>query len=122
MFSALAILIGCMGLFGLVSLAVEQRTKEIGIRKVLGASAGSIVKMISREFLVLVVVANILAWPLAWISMNYWLDNFAYATKISWATFLLVGAFSITIALMTISYQAIRAAHTSPVDAIGNEC
>ncbi|MEE9443598.1 MAG: ABC transporter permease [candidate division Zixibacteria bacterium] len=117
-FSSLAIFIGCLGLFGLASFTAEQRTKEIGIRKVLGASVAGIVQMISREFVVLVTIANVLAWPLAWYVMNLWLEDFAYRVEITWMVFLLVGGFSLIIALLTVSYQAIRAAHANPVDAI----
>lgn len=117
-FSSLAIFIACLGLLGLASYTAERRTKEIGIRKVLGASVSGIVQMISREFLILVSIANILAWPVAWLFMNAWLQDFAYRVEIKWTIFLIVGGVSIILALITVSFQAIKAARTNPVDSI----
>lgn len=120
-FSILAISIACSGLFGLASFAAEQRTKEIGIRKVLGASVQSIIAMMSSNFLVLVVVSNIIAWPLAWFAMNRWLQNFAYRIEIGWWMFALAGGLALLIALLTVSTQAIRAALANPVESLRYE-
>lgn len=120
-FGALAIFIAALGLFGLASYTAEQRTKEIGIRKVLGASINNIVRMMSKEYLVLVVVANLVAWPLAWYFMNDWLQEFAYHIEMNIGTFLLVGCFTLVIALLSVGYQALRAACTNPIDAIEYE-
>ncbi|MBA7661266.1 hypothetical protein ES703_69281 [subsurface metagenome] len=120
-FAALTILIGCLGLFGLVAFAAERRTKEIGIRKVLGASVQQIVGMLSREFVILVLVANVLAWPVAWYAMNRWLQNFAYRIDLSWWIFVLAGALALVIALATVSTQAIKAATANPVDSLRYE-
>lgn len=120
-FASLAILIGCLGLFGLASFMAEQRTKEIGIRKVMGASLNSIVLLLSKEFALLVVVANIIAWPVAYLVMNSWLQNFAYPVKLSPGIFVLSAAAALIIALFTISFQAIKAALTNPVDALKYE-
>src|SRR5947209_7312419 len=101
-FSLLAILIACLGLFGLVTYAAEQRTKEIGIRKVLGATVANIVNMLSKDFLKLVFIAMVIAFPLAWWSMNKWLEDFAYRTTIDWKVFLLAGLCATGIALVTV--------------------
>ncbi|MCG8605612.1 ABC transporter permease, partial [bacterium] len=120
-FSFLAILIGCIGLFSLASLTLEQRTKEVGIRKVLGASAPNIVGLFSREFLKLVFWANAIAWPLAYLGMRHWLQAFAYRIDLSWWVFLLAGGLALVIALATVSTQAIRAALANPVDSLRYE-
>ena len=120
-FSALAILIACLGLFGLAEFSAEQRTKEIGIRKVLGASIPGIIGMISKEFLILTFTANLLAWPIAWYFMNNWLQNFAYRTNITWWIFFLAGGIALLIALATISFQAIKAATANPVESLRYE-
>jgi predicted permease len=120
-FSLLAIFIACLGLFGLASFTAEQRTKEIGIRKVLGASGFSVVQLLSREFITLVVIAVVVAWPLAWIAMNRWLEDFAYHVDLGWSTFVLAGFLALFIALLTISGQAIRAARDNPVRALKYE-
>jgi len=117
----LAIFISCLGLFGLSSLMNKQRTKEIGIRKVLGASLSGIFVMLSKEFAKWVLIANIIAWPIAYFVMTKWLQNFAYRTNIGWWTFLLAGIFALVIALLTVSYQAIRAALANPVNAMRYE-
>jgi putative ABC transport system permease protein len=114
-FATLAILISCLGLFGLASFVAEQRTKEIGIRKVMGASASQIVVMLSSTFIRWVLLANLIAWPLAYLSMNKWLQNFAYRIDIGWSVLAAAGLLSIVIALFTVSWQAIRAANTNPV-------
>ncbi len=120
-FAILAILIACMGLFGLATYAAEQRIKEIGIRKVLGASVNNIVEMLSRDFLILVLVSSIIAFPLAWWAMHSWLQDFAYRIAIPWWVFLLAGVIALLIALATISFQAIRAAVSNPVKALRSE-
>lgn len=120
-FSLLAIFIGCLGLFGMSAFTAEQRTKEIGIRKVLGASVVGIVRLLSKEFLLLVGIANLIAWPIAYYSMNQWLKNFAYRVGIGWTTFALAGILALLIALITVSFQALKAAIANPVDAIKYE-
>jgi len=120
-FTILAIIIACLGLFGLVSFIVDQRTKEIGIRKVMGASVLSIVKIISWEFLILVMIANVIAWIPAYYYLNQWLDEFAFRTSLSIWIFVSTTLISIMIALITVSSQAIRAASSNPVDALKYE-
>ena len=120
-FAGLAIFIACLGLFGLASFTIEQRTKEIGIRKVLGASVSGIVAMLSRDFVKLVMLANVIAWPLAWYGMRQWLQDFAYRTDFSWWIFGLAAALALFIALLTVSFHAVRAAVSNPVEALRNE-
>lgn len=120
-FAALAILISCLGLYGLVSIATQQRTKEIGIRKVLGASVRSIVKLLSKDFLILVTVSLLIASPMAWYAMNKWLSNFAFKTDVAWWIFGLAGLVTIGITLLTVSFQSIRAALTNPVKSLKTE-
>jgi predicted permease len=119
--TALAVLISCLGLLGLVIYTTTQRTKEIGVRKVLGASVSQIVQLISKDFIVLVLLAFLIAMPLAWIGMNKWLENFAYRTSISWWIFLLAGSVMILIALLTLAFQTIRAAVANPVKSLRTE-
>jgi len=120
-FTLVAILLSCLGLFGLSVYAAEQRTKEIGIRKVLGASVSGIVGLLSRDFLILVAIAVVVASPLAWWAMNKWLEDFAYRTQISWWIFALAGVIALLIALLTVSFQAIRAAIANPVKSLRTE-
>lgn len=120
-FTIIAILISCLGLFGLATFSAEQRTKEIGIRKVLGASVQSIVALLSKEFLILVAIAIVIASPLAWWAMNKWLQDFAYRTSVQWWVFVAAAAIAIVIALLTISTQAIKAALTNPVKNLRTE-
>ena len=120
-FAGLAILIACFGLFGLAAYMAEQRTKEIGIRKVFGATVSGIVMLLSKDFARLVLVAIVLAAPLAYLTMQNWLDTFAYRVEMSWWIFLLTGLAALTIALATVSYQAIRAALANPVKALRYE-
>ena len=120
-FTFLAIFISCLGLFGLAFYLTEQRTKEIGVRKVLGASVPKIVTMLSKEFLKWVLIANMIAWPVAYYFMDKWLQNFAYRTDIKIWTFLLSGALAFIIALLTVSYQTIKAANANPVDSLRYE-
>jgi len=120
-FSLFAIFIACLGLFGLASFTAEKRTKEIGIRKVLGATLSNIMLLLSKEFTLLVLVSNIIAWPVSYFAMQSWLNNFAYKTGIGWIVFVLAGFLTLVISLLTVSYQAIRAALTDPAVAIRYE-
>ena len=120
-FAIFAILIACLGLFGLVTYAAEQRTKEIGIRKVLGAKVGGIVAMLSRDFVRLVFIASLIAFPLAWWGMNQWLQGFAYRIGVSWWIFVAAGLTAVLIALVTVSVQTIRAALANPVSSLRSE-
>lgn len=120
-FSGLTIFIACMGLFGLVSFTVQQRTKEIGVRKVLGASEQSILKLISREFVILILIANLVAFPAAYFVVSSWLQNFAYKTSMSIVAYFLAGGVALLIALFTISLQALRATKVNPVDVLKYE-
>jgi ABC-type antimicrobial peptide transport system permease subunit len=120
-FSFLAIFISCLGLFGLVTFTAEQRVKEIGIRKVLGASVSGIVRMLSRDFLILVLIAAMIAFPVAWWAMNRWLGDFAYRIDIGWWVFVVAGIAALLIALLTVSFQAIKAAIANPVKSLRTE-
>ncbi|MFH2107356.1 MAG: ABC transporter permease [Chrysiogenia bacterium] len=120
-FSLLAIAIACLGLLGLATFATQQRTKEIGIRKVLGASVLNLSRLLSNEFLKLVLLANLIAWPLAYFVMNRWLRDFAYRTSLGLELFLFSGVLALVIAMLTVSYQSIRAARANPVDSLRNE-
>jgi len=120
-FATLAIFVACLGLFGLAAFTAEQRTKEIGIRKVLGASISGIVLLLSKEFTKLVLVSNLIAWPIAYWAMNRWLQDFAYRIHIGVGTFLLAGVLALIIALLTVSFQAIKAALANPVKALRYE-
>jgi putative ABC transport system permease protein len=120
-FAILAIVIACLGLFGLVTYMAEQRTKEIGIRKVLGATVGNVVTMLSKDFLILVGVAAILAFPVAWWAMHQWLSDFAYRIDISVWVFVFAGIAALLIALLTVSFQAVKAALSNPVKSLRTE-
>jgi len=120
-FTFLAILIACLGLFGLASFSTEKRTKEIGIRKALGASVSEIILMLSKEFTKWVLAANVIAWPIAYFAMKQWLQNFAYRTEIGFSTFILAGVLAFVIALLTVGYQSIKAARANPVEALRYE-
>ncbi len=120
-FSVLAILIACLGLFGLSAFIAEQRTKEIGVRKVLGASVQSIIGLISKEFMILVAVSFIIAAPAAWWAMDKWLQDFAYRINIEWWVFAVAGAIAFGIALITTGYQAIKTARMNPVTSLRME-
>ena len=120
-FGALAVFIACLGLFGLASFTLEQRTKEIGVRKVLGASVNNIIFLLSKEFAKLVLFANIVAWPLAFYVMNRWLGNFAYRIGIGWDIFVLSGILAIVIALFTVCFHSVRAALSNPATALRYE-
>lgn len=120
-FAILAILIACLGLFGLATYMAEQRTKEIGVRKVLGATVPSIVSLLSQDFIKLVLIAALIAFPLSWWAMNSWLEEFAYRINIGWWVFLIAGLSAMFIALATVSYQAIKAAIANPVKSLRTE-
>ena len=120
-FAVLAIFISCLGLLGLASYSTIQRTKEIGIRKVLGASTSNIVNLLSKDFLKLVAVSALIAFPIAWFAMHKWLEDFAYRIGVSWWVFLAAGFLATLIALFTISFQAIRAAIANPVKSLRTE-
>ena len=119
--TGIAIFISCMGLFGLVAFTTRQRTKEIGIRKVLGASVTQIVQLLSKDFLKLVILGIVIASPIAYWAMNKWLQDFAYRIDIEWWIFALAGIVAIVIALLTVSYQSIRAAMVNPVKSLRTE-
>ena len=120
-FAGLTIFVACLGLFGLATFTAERRTKEIGIRKVLGASSRAIVALLSKEFLRLVVVSFLIAAPLAWLVMNRWLQDFAYRTTIGWWIFVLAALLAAGIAILTIGFRALRAAMSNPVDSLRAE-
>jgi putative ABC transport system permease protein len=120
-FALLSIMVACLGLFGLSAFAAEQRTKEIGIRKVLGASVSGIIQMLSKDFLKLVLIATIIAFPVAWWAMTKWLQDFAYRIPIGWWIFFLAGGLALLIALFTVSFQAIKAALMNPVKSLRSE-
>ncbi|MEO5592762.1 MAG: ABC transporter permease [Chitinophagaceae bacterium] len=120
-FAVLTIFVACMGLFGLATYTAEQRSKEIGIRKVLGASVSQVTGMLSKEFLKLVLIGCIIAFPLSWWAMHKWLQDFAYRVDISWWVFLLAGVSALLIALFTVSFKAIRAALANPVKSLRSE-
>ena len=120
-FSTLAIFLACLGLFGLAAFTAEQRTREFGIRKVLGASVSGLVLLLSREMTWLVLLANLIAWPAAYVAMNRWLQGFAYRVDLSVGPFLLGGILALLIALVTVGYHAVRSATTNPADTLRYE-
>jgi putative ABC transport system permease protein len=120
-FTIIAIVISCLGLFALAAFSAEQRIKEIGVRKVLGASVGNIVGLLSKDFLKLVIIAAVIASPIAWYVMNEWLQNFAYRTTVSWTVFAVTIVAAVGIALLTISFQAVKAAISNPVKSLRTE-
>jgi putative ABC transport system permease protein len=120
-FSGIAIFLACLGLFGLSAFSITQRIKEIGIRKVLGASTGSIVTLLSKDFLKLVAIASLIAFPVAWYAMHNWLGDFAYRISIQWWVFILAGILAAGVALLTIGFQAIKAALSNPVKNLRTE-
>ena len=115
------VLIACLGLFGLATYAAEQRIREIGVRKVLGASVLSLTNLLSIDFLKLVAIAIVIAFPITYWAMNKWLLEFAYHIEIKWWVYVLAGLIAITIALLTVSYQAIKAALMNPVKSLKTE-
>ncbi len=120
-FTLLAIFISCLGIFGLSSYTAAQRTKEIGIRKVLGASVSNVVRYMSKEFVMLVIVANVIIWPIAYFLMNRWLESFAYRVDIAWWTFVMTGLSILVVSLLTVGWQIIRAATANPVNSLRHE-
>jgi ABC-type antimicrobial peptide transport system permease subunit len=120
-FAAIAIFLSCLGLYGLASFMAVQRIKEVGIRKVLGATAGNIVYLFSKEFIILIAIAFAIAAPIAWYFMHQWLEDYAYRINIGWWIFLIAGGAAILIALITISFQAIKAAIANPVKSLRSE-
>ena len=120
-FAGLAIFIACLGLLALAAFTAERRTKEISIRRVLGASVTNLVSLLSSEFLKLVLIALVIAVPIAWYAMKSWLQNFAYRADLSWWLFAIAGLLAVLIALLTVSFQSIKAALSNPMDALRNE-
>jgi len=120
-FALLAIFISCLGLFGLAAYTAEQRSKEIGIRKVLGASISTIVKLLSKDFLKLVFISILISAPIAWLVMNNWLQDYSYRIEINWLVIVIAGIMAVLIALVTVSFQAIKAAIANPVDSLKTE-
>src|SRR5919199_3038248 len=116
--AGVAIALSCMGLFAIALLTIQQRTKEIGVRKVLGASVFSIVGLLSKDFLKLVVIAILIASPIAWYAMSQWLKDFAYRIDMEWWVFAIAGLLAISIALFTVSFQSIKAAFTNPIKSL----
>jgi putative ABC transport system permease protein len=119
--AVLTIFISCIGLFGLSVLAAQKRTKEIGIRKVLGASISGLTATLSKDFLKLVAIAMIIAMPAAWYLTHQWLQNYAYRIELSWPMFAMAGMLVLLIAMITVSFQAIKAAVANPVNALRSE-
>jgi ABC-type antimicrobial peptide transport system permease subunit len=117
----LAILISCLGLFGLSAYTAERRTKEIGIRKVLGASVTGITGLLTKDFMILVLLSALIAFPVAWWAMTKWLQGYAYRIDINWWVFVLAGATAMLIALVTISFQSVKAALSNPVKSLRTE-
>ena len=120
-FAFLAIFISCLGLFGLATFTAAQRTKEIGVRKVLGASVSSITVMLAKDFLKLVMLSLLVAFPVAWLAMNKWLEGFAYKIDMDWWMFAVAGLATVMIAWLTVSWQSIRAALANPVQSLRTE-
>jgi putative ABC transport system permease protein len=120
-FAGLTIFVACLGLFGLATFTAEQRTKEIGIRKVLGADVTGLVTLLSKDFLKLVFIAFVIASPIAWYVMSKWLESFAYRTPVSWLIFAIAGILVVVITLITVSYQSITVALMNPVKSLKNE-
>jgi putative ABC transport system permease protein len=121
LFAGLTIFISCLGLFGLAAYMAQNRIKEIGVRKVLGASVFRITALLSGEFLTLVIIAMVIASPIAWYAMHHWLESFSYRITIEWWVFVMVGLLSVIISLLTVSYQAIRAAIANPIKSLRTE-
>ena len=120
-FSFLSIMIGCLGLFGLTAFMMKRKTKEIGIRKVIGANTSGLVGILSKDFLKLVLIANILGWPLAYYLMDRWLQNFAYSGGIAWQVFVITGFGALLIAFISVAHHALKTVNTNPVDSLRTE-
>jgi putative ABC transport system permease protein len=121
LFTLLAVIVACLGLLGLSSYLVSQRTKEIGIRKVLGATVGQIIVLVSREFILTIIVSNIIAWPIAYFLLKDWLNGFAYRIDIGLLSFLIPSVCILLIAILTVATQSVRAANTDPVKNLRTE-
>jgi putative ABC transport system permease protein len=119
--TGIAIMISCLGLLGLSSFTIAQRTKEIGIRKVLGANVSQIVSLLSKDFLKLILIAFVIAAPIAWLLLSKWLDDFEYRITLQWWMFVVVGSIALLAALITVSFQSIKAALTNPVKSLQSE-
>ncbi|HEV2482035.1 MAG TPA: ABC transporter permease [Puia sp.] len=119
--AGLAILISCLGLFGLASFSTEKRTKEIGIRKILGASVNDVVFLLVKKFVGLVLISDVIAWPLAWLALHHWIQNYAYRVALSWWVFAVAGVAALLIAIATVSYHAVNAALSNPVKTLRSE-
>ena len=120
-FSIIAIAIACIGLFALVAFMTEQRTKEIGVRKILGATIRDVIFLLTKDFVKLILIANLVAWPLGWLLMSNWLKDFAYRISINFGVFIVAGLTAAIIAIITISFQAIKAAIANPVKSLRTE-
>jgi putative ABC transport system permease protein len=120
-FTFIAILISCLGLFGLATFTAEQRTKEIGVRKVLGASVAGITGLLAKDFLKLVLIAIVIASPIAWYFMQKWLANFAYRVEMQWWMFATAGAAAVAVAVLTVGFQSVKAALANPVKSLRSE-
>ena len=120
-FSLVAVFLTCLGLFALVSFTVERRTREIGIRKALGASVRRMLAMLSAEFVVLALIANVFAWPAAWLIMSRWLEDYAYRVEVGWDIFFVSGGAALLITLVTIGYHVTRTALANPADVLRSE-
>ncbi|MFY8037187.1 MAG: ABC transporter permease, partial [Cyclobacteriaceae bacterium] len=121
LFAGLAIFVACLGLYALAAFTAEQRTKEIGIRKVMGASVPHLITMLSKEFMLLVLAAFVIGIPSGYYMMNHWLESFAYRTEITWAIFAAAGAISLLIAWFTVSFESFKAANNNPVKSLRAE-
>jgi len=121
LFALLAVLVGCLGLFGLSGYTIAQRTKEIGVRKILGATVPGLVALLSKDLLKVVALAIVVAAPLTWLAMESWLQDFAYRTSIHWAIFVLAGLIAVAVAFLTVSFQSVKAALANPVQALRSE-
>jgi putative ABC transport system permease protein len=117
----LAIVIACLGLFGLTAFLAESRTKEIGLRKILGASVVSILRLLSREYVVMIVMSLVVAFPLAFYLMKSWLQNFAYRIDVGWQVFVFAGVISMVLAVLTISFHALKVARSNPINSLRSE-
>jgi len=121
LFALLAIVISCIGILGLAIFSSERRTKEIGVRKINGSKISEILVLLNRDFIILVLVAYLIAVPIAWYGMDRWLENFAYRTELSWWIFILAGLMALVIAMVTVSWQSWRAATRNPVESLRYE-
>ena len=120
-FTALAMFLSCLGLFGFAGFTIKQRTKEIGIRKVNGATTGNILTLLSKSFVKWIIVSVFLAYPIAYYAMNKWLQNYAYKTELNWWIFIMAGFLTISVAILTITWQSWRAARQNPVESLRYE-